>query len=998
MRTDYRLLIQRMIASSGLAITVVACGGGAGDPVEPPPPPPPPPPPAITVSVSPAATTVDAGGTQGFTAAIDNATNTALAWTSTGGTIAGSGLSATWTAPIGGGEYTIRATSVQDPTKSGTATVTVTPVSVSIDPQATTIEATTNRAFTATIANTALKDVIWTATGGTLETTTGSTVNWTAPAIAGSYTVTATSAADNTRSASSAVTVVPLSPIDVVVDQVAMGQGGGTVRVTKAASPLRGLTISVPTGAYPGATTWSVAEMREVRPVLPGRVRQVGPTIRIGNGQAVAAIPFTMAIPIRVAADSGVAAFLRDPASGTLELLPVVARTDTSLIVITRHVNGAEMALPQTASLRARSTVWSRAKAAIASLAAGSSASAAGEVEIITVAAQLVDLLAEIRGDYRPGIDDWEFANRGSFLTPGGYCAGSTISSLYYSYARRATQGSLFGRYDEMDSFESDNARGIRLASVVQRKVRWDEVLGQLIAGTVQSAAASAGGTAGGSGWATLQAQTLALAMLTTGRAQLLGIYRPGWQDGHSIVTQGVVQGSIFVSDPNEPGVERTLAFDATGFTPFPFSANADLPSDIYTDVFVMGMSAMVPVADLRGAWDQFDAETIGDVEFPTIYAEYRDPVNDRWRPVSGELRTASTSLIVRTRCSNCPTLRAPPANPADRVLTLLIDDMGKQIAADPEDTDEGATATVATGTSRIAIRHDAYPVGGNGYPFFVDFSWLNVNRVPFQLLRSRFQAIVGQEVTWSVNNGGLGGPGSTYRWKFGSQAPVVTPLNVTSVTHRFTTRGVNNVSVELLDAEGVVLAKATGTFNAAEGYHWRMECAEVKADNPHAGWSGAQASAYNRWITGTSRLPTVPQDGFLSLLTPTTSRQFGSFFTVTQPGQGATAKALPLFPLDSLDSPKLEMRVYTGSVFEAPGGPPGYSLQYRGGVLDNIFGAQMVTDVELRVHSQGWGRGVVYAWISGFGPKVRIRFYARQIWEANPAPTPPCLFGNDWP
>jgi hypothetical protein len=203
---------------------------------------------------------------------------------------------------------------------------------------------------------------------------------------------------------------------------------------------------------------------------------------------------------------------------------------------------------------------------------------------------------------------------------------------------------------------------------------------------------------------------------------------------------------------------------------------------------------------------------------------------------------------------------------------------------------------------------------------------------------------------------------------------------------------------VELLDAEGVVLARASISMVIQEGYHWRMECVEAKADDPHGGWSSAQATAYAKWVTHASRLPGTPTDGFLSLMTPSTSRQFGSFFVVTKPGQGATAKALPLFPLDTLDSPKMDVRVYTGSAFESPGGPPGFSLQYHGGVLDNIFGAQMRTDLEFYVHAQGWGRGVLQAWVSGFGPVVRIRFYARQIWEANPSPSPPCGFGDDWP
>ena len=45
------------------------------------------PPQAVSVSVAPASTTVFTGGTQQFTATVANATNTAVTWNATGGTI-----------------------------------------------------------------------------------------------------------------------------------------------------------------------------------------------------------------------------------------------------------------------------------------------------------------------------------------------------------------------------------------------------------------------------------------------------------------------------------------------------------------------------------------------------------------------------------------------------------------------------------------------------------------------------------------------------------------------------------------------------------------------------------------------------------------------------------------------------------------------------------------------------------------------------------------------
>lgn len=93
----------------------------------------PPPPPAVSVDLQPPTASVQVGLTQQFTATVTNAANTAVTWSLSGagcagaacGTIDGNGL---YTAPASvpnPATVTVTATSVQDPTKSDTAVVTV---------------------------------------------------------------------------------------------------------------------------------------------------------------------------------------------------------------------------------------------------------------------------------------------------------------------------------------------------------------------------------------------------------------------------------------------------------------------------------------------------------------------------------------------------------------------------------------------------------------------------------------------------------------------------------------------------------------------------------------------------------------------------------------------------------------------------------------------------------------------------------------------------------
>ena len=102
------------------------------------------PPVSVAITISPNTASVDACKTYTFSAPVTGSTNTAVTWSvteSTGGSVSTSGTSTTsgvYTAPATGGTYHVVATSQADPTKSASATVTVTEriVSISVSPSA----------------------------------------------------------------------------------------------------------------------------------------------------------------------------------------------------------------------------------------------------------------------------------------------------------------------------------------------------------------------------------------------------------------------------------------------------------------------------------------------------------------------------------------------------------------------------------------------------------------------------------------------------------------------------------------------------------------------------------------------------------------------------------------------------------------------------------------------------------------------------------------------
>jgi len=205
------------------------------------------PPPPVSVTVAPANATVQADtGTQTFTATVTNTTNVAVTWAvngvtggnSTVGTISTAGV---YSAPLTVASpvtVTVAATSVDDPTRSGSASVTITPappVGVTVNPTSASVPASGGtQTFTATVTNTSNTGVTWSVNGMVGGDTTVGTISafgvYTAPmAVPASpmVTVTATSVRDTTRSASAQVTITAPGTQPTSVTSGGGGGGGG---------------------------------------------------------------------------------------------------------------------------------------------------------------------------------------------------------------------------------------------------------------------------------------------------------------------------------------------------------------------------------------------------------------------------------------------------------------------------------------------------------------------------------------------------------------------------------------------------------------------------------------------------------------------------------------------------------------------------------------------------------------------------------------------------
>jgi hypothetical protein len=197
----------------------------------------------ITVSVSPATSGVQAGGgAQQFTATVRNDRhNRGVRWTLSGAGCSGSAcgtLSATtsasrtpitYTAPPNvpsPATVTLTAISVSNTAKSASATITVTgasaALSITISPKRGGLAITQTMRVSATLQNdVTAAGVRWSASGqvcsgtscGTFANVTSISATYVAPSTPGTYSITATSVADVTKSASDSIGVTDLSGV-----------------------------------------------------------------------------------------------------------------------------------------------------------------------------------------------------------------------------------------------------------------------------------------------------------------------------------------------------------------------------------------------------------------------------------------------------------------------------------------------------------------------------------------------------------------------------------------------------------------------------------------------------------------------------------------------------------------------------------------------------------------------------------------------------------------
>jgi hypothetical protein len=359
----------------------------------------------------------------------------------------------------------------------------------------------------------------------------------------------------------------------VEIIQSEISASGGTVTVNQSDSPLNGLRIEVPANSFSSTRTFHVSYAPVESHTLGNNFNLISPLITIDNGGGYSDEIMFVTVTVSIPDDYFAMAFSYNADSGQMDGLPLVSENDDSITIATR--NFTNMIVSSIERYR------------------------------------LTDLA---ESGFRPGFDDWQFPNYGSYLEPGGHCAGQSLTAIWY-YFNKFLEGKkqLYGLYDNNGNEKTpviwqDDTLTYRLASVVQNDIQWNNLAYKYM----QSVTGK---------WSDEeQVNAFAYSILATGQPQLVGVFNAN--GGHAMIVYKVTKDGLAVADPNYPGsLDRVIKFANGKLGPYNSGANAEAikagNGTDYDRITYISNHCLVDWSKIASRWTEMEQKTIGNDKFP---------------------------------------------------------------------------------------------------------------------------------------------------------------------------------------------------------------------------------------------------------------------------------------------------------------------------------------------------------------------------------------------
>ena len=597
---------------------------------------------------------------------------------------------------------------------------------------------------------------------------------------------------------------------EIDVGSQSVAQSGGTITFTASGSEVDGMSIKVPTNSYASTKTFKISIAKISSHKLGDHFKPITPLIYIENGGGYSEKIMELTIPISLPAGHFAMGFFYDEATGRVEGIPVIELTPTSITLGTRHFMAANEWRQDQGELKSSPVDFSKAS----------------KIVISAISEATLQGVKTISTGFKPGTDDFEFVNYGSYIAPNGHCAGQSISMMYYYY-ERTLKGSdpLHGTYQMLDNIWQDNPHGFKLSSVVQNDLQWDGKLFKTlreIRVTPDSHYLS---------W-----YSFAYSMLVSGSPQYVGLTSNS--GGHAIVAHKIAldKNILYVTDPNYPGQERQIKFENNKFSPYSSEQNMnEINNSSYTGIGYTAVSALIDWDKVAGRFKEFDAKTIGTIA-PNTFPNYTAFVVKKAQ--NDVLRDGYSIQSDTLRCYiSCPSAEMfYEVNNEKRIGFEVYNEEGQKVSV----YERAGVSYVLLKPGKnllgfyvLGWRSGKVDKNNNDINYFVDFKWMNIY---YSSLSIDPNPIVGEpkkDIVITALPKGSAPKNVKYIWDFGDGTKPVTVNNDSIVKHKFNKEGDYMVEVQMIDAStDKLMGFATAEAKIASGILGELQkCQWVSID-----------------------------------------------------------------------------------------------------------------------------------------------------------------------
>jgi uncharacterized protein (TIGR02145 family) len=574
----------------------------------------------------------------------------------------------------------------------------------------------------------------------------------------------------------------------VVFTPITLGVTGGEIRVTKSDSPVDGMKIWVPGNSFSTSQTFDISYADIESHDFGAHFNPISPMITIACDGGYADELMNITIPVKVPDGHFAMGFVYDEETGTLEGMPMLEATGDSITVQTRHfLSGNQLHASNSALKSSRSTANKGLNMIISSLSES------------VLKGQSV-----ISSGFKPGVDDWEFVNYGSYLAPGGHCAGQSMTSMWYYYEQKLNEEPpLFHRYDRVNNplvpntLWQDNGVGYRFASVIQKDMDFEGWIDRILLESYLPE---------------MVFKMFAASILVTGEPQLVLIRNSDGQGGHAMVVYQVnlSQGKLYIADPNfpnnrHPGTNaesiRTIDLVDGRLKPYETGLTAGSGSISMDQIGYFAKTTYIDWSQIGKRFAELQNGSIGNVAPNKFPAAQLMAVGTEMKEMKDTYTSDKDTLWSAVVCPTCEYTWQF----RDTRISLFypVNESGTRI--DKEFINGGAYVVLKPGLNKIGYyiynnKNGFNNPDGTHRELFIDFKWVDVYYSKLVIDPDPIEGEPDTEIKVTAKTSGSAPANAKYEWNFGDGTAAVTKTNDSTATHKYTKEGTFVVEVELFD------------------------------------------------------------------------------------------------------------------------------------------------------------------------------------------------------